>query len=79
MGSPLPTLRMRPSPENAKNFYDARAGNEKAKARQVQYNYGDLYLYCAQHTLGSHVGIYNYEHFGNLYTTGPKDFFVRQK
>ena len=39
--------------------------------------YRDLYLYCAQHTLGSHVGIYNYTHFGNLYTTGPKDFFVR--
>ena len=40
--------------------------------------YRDLYLYCAQHTLGSHVGIYNYENFGNLYTTGPKDFFVRK-
>ena len=39
-------------------------------------SYRDLYLYCAQHTLGSHVGIYNYQHFGNLYTTGPKDFFV---
>ena len=38
--------------------------------------YRDLYLYCAQHTLGSHVGIYNYTNFGNLYTTGPKDFFV---
>ncbi len=41
--------------------------------------YRDLYLYCAQHTLGSHVGIYNYTHFGNLYTTGPKDFFVKRK
>ena len=40
--------------------------------------YRDLYLYCAQHTLGSHVGIYNNENFGNLYTTGPKDFFVRR-
>ena len=39
--------------------------------------YRDLYLYCAQHTLGSHVGIYNNEHFGNLYTTGPKDLFVK--
>lgn len=39
--------------------------------------YRDLYLYCARHTLGSHVGIYNYEHFGNLYTTGPKDFFTK--
>ncbi len=41
--------------------------------------YRDLYLYCAQHTLGSHVGIYNYTHFGNLFTMGPKDFFVKRK
>jgi glycosylphosphatidylinositol transamidase (GPIT) subunit GPI8 len=39
--------------------------------------YRDLYLYCAQHTLGSHVGIYNYMNFGNLYTNGPKDFFIK--
>jgi hypothetical protein len=41
--------------------------------------YRDLYLYCAQHTLGSHVGIYNYTNFGNLYTMSPKDFFVKRK
>ena len=41
--------------------------------------YRDLYLYCAQHTLGSHVGIYNNVNFGNLYATGPKDFFVKRK
>ena len=41
--------------------------------------YRDLYLYCAQHTLGSHVGIYNNMNFGNLYATGPKDFFVKLK
>lgn len=40
--------------------------------------YRDLYLYCAQHTSGSHVGIYNNTKFGNLYTTGPKDFFVKE-
>ena len=40
--------------------------------------YRDLYLYCAQHTLGSHAGIYNYTNFGNLYITGPKDFFVKK-
>jgi len=40
--------------------------------------YRDLYLYCAQHTLGSHVGIYNYTNFGNLYTNGPKEFFVKK-
>ena len=40
--------------------------------------YRDLYLYCARNTLGSHVGIYNYTNFANLYTTGPKDFFVKK-
>jgi glycosylphosphatidylinositol transamidase (GPIT) subunit GPI8 len=40
--------------------------------------YRDLYLYCSQRTLGSHVGIYNYTFFGNLYTNGPKDFFVKR-
>ena len=24
------------------------------------------------------VGIYNYTNFGNLYTTSPKDFFVKR-
>ncbi len=38
--------------------------------------YRELYLYCAQHTLGSHVHIVNSTHFGNLYTTGPKEFLV---
>jgi len=37
--------------------------------------YRDLYLYCAQRTLGSHVHIVNSTHFGNLYTTGPQEFF----
>ena len=41
--------------------------------------YRDLYLYCAQHMLGSHVGIYNYTNFGNLSITSPKDFFVKRK
>ena len=36
--------------------------------------YRDLYLYCAQHTLGSHVHIVNSAYFGNLYTTGPQEF-----
>ena len=40
--------------------------------------YRDLYLYCAQHTLGSHVHIVNAAHFGNLYTTGPQEFFVKR-
>ncbi len=37
--------------------------------------YRELYLYCAQHTLGSHVHIVNSACFGNLYTTGPQEFF----
>ncbi len=39
--------------------------------------YRDLYLYCAQRTLGSHVHIVNSSHFGNLYTTGPREFFEK--
>ncbi len=41
--------------------------------------YRDLYLYCAQRTLGSHVHILNSAHFGNLYTTGPQEFFTKSK
>ena len=40
--------------------------------------YRDLDLYCAQHTLGSHVHIVNAARFSNLYTTGPQEFFTRQ-
>ena len=36
--------------------------------------YRDLFLYCAQHTLGSHARIINAAHFGNLYRTSPKEF-----
>lgn len=62
--------------------YEAQLANGKKifDGHATEYpngTYRDLYLYCAQHTLGSHVGIYNYTHFGNLYTTGPKDFFVK--
>ena len=41
--------------------------------------YKELYLYCAQRTLGSHVHIVNSANFGNLYTTGPQEFFVKYK
>ena len=40
--------------------------------------YRDLYLYCAQRTLGSHVHIVNSANFGNLYTSGPQEFFQKQ-
>ena len=36
--------------------------------------YRDLFLFCAQHTLGSHARIVNAAHFGNLYRTSPKEF-----
>lgn len=39
--------------------------------------YRDLYLYCAQHTLGSHVCIFNHANFGNLYTSQTRDFFIK--
>jgi glycosylphosphatidylinositol transamidase (GPIT) subunit GPI8 len=38
--------------------------------------YRDLYLYCAQHTLGSHVHIVTSANFGNLYTTGPRELLT---
>ena len=41
--------------------------------------YRDLYLYCARHTLGSHVHIVNSADFGNLYTTGPQEFFTQTR
>ena len=40
--------------------------------------YRELYLYCAQHTLGSHVHIVNSTHFGNLYTSGPQEFIEKR-
>ena len=39
--------------------------------------YRDLYLYCAQHTLGSHARVVNAAHFGNLYHTGPAEFLKK--
>ena len=41
--------------------------------------YRDLYLYCAQHTLGSHVSIFNHANFGNLYTSQTSDFFIKNR
>ena len=35
-------VALRNAPENAKNFYDARGGNEAAKANQIQFCYNDL-------------------------------------
>lgn len=38
-------------------------------------SYKDLYVYLAEHTLGSHVHVANASHFGNLYATSPEEFF----
>ncbi len=35
-------LALRNAPENTKNFHDAREGNERAKAAQVEFCYNDL-------------------------------------
>jgi len=40
--------------------------------------YRDLFLYCAQRTLGSHACIVNAAQFGNLYHTGPAEFVSKQ-
>ena len=42
-------------------------------------SFRDLFLYCAQHTLGSHARIVNAAHFGNLFTTGPAEFIRYDK
>ena len=52
------------------NFVEAVANNPSQ-------TYRDLFLYCAQHTLGSHARIVNAAHFGNLYRTSPKEFVKR--
>lgn len=40
-------------------------------------NFRDLYLYCSQHTMGSHVKIVNAAKFDNLYITGPQEFLIK--
>ena len=35
-------IALRNAPENAKNFYDARGGDEAAKGNQIEFNYNDL-------------------------------------
>ncbi len=40
--------------------------------------YRNLFLYCAQHTLGSHAKIVNATNFGNLYTDSPQEFIIKK-
>ena len=44
-----------------------------------QSNFRDIFLYCAQHTLGSHAKIVNDANYGNLFTTGPAEFILYNK
>ena len=44
---------------------------------QPSATYRDLFLYCAQHTLGSHAKIVNAAHFGNLSVTTPQEFIIK--
>ena len=39
--------------------------------------YADLYKYLVQNTIGSHVQLFNAEHFGNMYASWPAEFFEK--
>ena len=41
--------------------------------------YRELFLYCAEHTLGSHAKLVNSANFSNLSADSPREFFVYQK
>ena len=45
---------------------------------QPSATYRDLFLYCAQHTLGSHAKIVNAARFGNLSVATPQEFIKKQ-
>lgn len=45
---------------------------------QPSATYRDLFLYCAQHTLGSHTKIVNAAWFGNLSVATPQEFIKKQ-
>ncbi len=42
-------------------------------------SFRDLFLYCAQYTLGSHAKIVNAANFGNLFTSDPSEFILYYK
>ena len=56
----------------SKNFVDFLTMNPHS-------NFRDLFLYCAQHTLGSHARIVGAGNFGNLYVESPAEFFIYDK
>ena len=55
----------------SKNVYESLS-------RNPSINYRDLFLYCVDHTLGSHARIVNANHFGNLYVESPEEFIVKK-
>ncbi len=55
------------------NFITCLSGGAQgAKAETPTYR--ELFLYCAEHTLGSHAKIVNARNFGNLTVTNPGEF-----
>ena len=67
-----PTLLVWMSDRFSQNFVEKLSKNPAT-------SYRDLFLYCAEHTLGSHAKIVNAGHFGNLYSLNPSEFIVATK
>ena len=74
MGWPLALNCLKRSGENKVPKY---SGEFWRITETPDITYRDLYLYCAQHTLGSHARVVNAAHFGNLYHTGPAEFIKK--
>ena len=64
-----PTLLVWMSDRFSQNFVSKLSENPAT-------SYRDLFLYCAERTLGSHAKMVNASCFGNLYTLNPKEFIV---
>ena len=67
-----PTLLVWMSDRFSQNFVKILSENPAT-------SYRDLFLYCAEHTLGSHAKIVNAGNFGNLYSLNPSEFIVTTK
>jgi len=65
-----PTLLVWMSDRFSQNFVEKLSENPAS-------SYRDLFLYCAEHTLGSHAKIVNAGNFGNLYSLNPSEFIVK--
>lgn len=50
----------------------------KCLQKSPKITYRDLYMYCMQNTIESHVKLLNAENFGNLYRHTPEEFIVKQ-